>query len=673
MGHHLTTCTFCGSGCGLYLETTGNEITGTYPSMSHPSNQGRICIRGWHVHEVASSPDRLLKPLVRKSGRLEPVSWDEAYDTIASRLRETRDKYGPDSVGFIGSARCANEDGYILQKFARTVIGTNNVDQGTSVYRTNSVEVLREMIGVPAATNSIAELHDSRVILLSEIDVGQQLPTIGGLIMRAKLAGANLIAAGARRHRVAEHADLFLHIRPGTEAVLYAAMAKVIVDRGIMDLDFIRLRCEGYEQFLKNIRTFDLLLAARRCDVSPLLIEQAAIDFARLKPGMLLYSTGAEARGKDALHAMVNLVLLTGNLGKRGSGIMPLAEHNNLQGGCDMGMLPGYLPGYAEVSDPAARHRFAGQWGSDLPAAKGLDTVEMLCERGQLKALWLDRHNPVVSATYCDAKASLDRVEFVVLQSIFLTRTAEYADVVLPTVAFGEETVTFTSTERRIQVAAKAVKPPPGLKSAWEQVMEVARRMGSTWGFASSEDVMAEAASLIPAYSGVTYDNLSREYGRQWPCTKERPLGTACLFAEGDKTHPFRFEKMSPVFPEEPDPLEFPFVLSFGISLYYWHQNTLIQHSETLKREYGILLLDYPDGFVEMNLEDTKSLDIRDGEKVRLISPAGEALTPIRVTSEVRRRIIYVPYFLQDVAVRLRGGYGSIEGRTVHVRVEKAV
>jgi predicted molibdopterin-dependent oxidoreductase YjgC len=671
VSHHLTTCTFCGVGCGIYLETTGSEITGAYPSMSHPANQGRICVRGWHVHEVASSPDRLHQPMIRNAGKFEPVTWDEAYETVASRLIEIRDRYGPDSIGFINSARCGNEDGYILQKFARTVIGTNNVDQGTSAYRTKSIEVLREMTGVPAATNSIGELRDARAIILNDIDVGQQLPTIGGLIVRSKLAGAKLIVVGPRRHRVAEHADLFLHIRPATEAFLYAAMAKVIVDRGIMDHDFIRSCCEGYEPFLKNIRSFDLLLAARRCDVSPALIEEAAIAFATLRPGMLFYSTGAEAHGKDALAAMVNVVLLTGNLGRRGSGIMPLAEHNNLQGGCDMGMLPGYLPGYVAVDDPPGREVFAKRWKAEVPQTRGFETPGMLCEAGRLKALWLDRHNPVVSATYCDAGAALNHVEFVVLQNLFLTPTADYADVLLPTVAFGEETCTYTSTERRIQVAAKAIPPPPGLKSAWEQVVEVARRMGTKWEFRSPEDVLAEASSLIPAYSGVTYDNLTRAYGRQWPCTKEKPLGTPYLFAGDEKVQPFRFEQISPVFPEEPDQVEFPFVLSFGISLYYWHQNTLVQHSETLKREYGILLLDYPDGFVEVNPEDAKSLGIADGERVRLVAPTGEARAAARVTAEVRRGIVYVPYFLHEVASRLRRGPSPAEDRTAHVRIEK--
>ena len=687
MSHSLTTCTFCGVGCGIYLETTGNEITGTYPSMSHPANQGRICVRGWHVHEVASSPERLLSPLVRKNRNLEPVSWDEAYDLVASRLTEIRDKYGPDSIGFVNSARCANEDGYVLQKFARAVIGTNNIDQGTSLYRTNSVEVLKEMIGVPAATNSIGALLDSKVIILNEIDVGQQLPTIGGVLLRSKLGGAKLIVVGARRHRVAEHADIFLHIRPGTEAFLYAAMAKVIVDRGMMDLAFIRSHCDGYEDFLHNIRSFDLLLAARRCDLPPSLIEEAAIQFASLKPGVLLYSTGAEARGKKHLHTMVNLVLLTGNLGSHGSGIMPLAEHNNLQGGCDMGVLPRYLPGYADVNDPSARDRFAGRWNVNVPEAKGLETAGMLCETGGLRALWLDRHNPVVSATYCDAGVALDRMEFVVLQNLFLTRTAEYADVVLPTAAFGEEAVTFTSTERRIQAAVKTVEPPSGLKSAWEQVAEVARRMGAKWGFASSEDVMAEVASLVPAYSGVTIDNLTREYGRQWPCTKEKPLGTPYLFANGEKVQPFHFEPMGAVFPEGRDRIEFPFLLWFGHSLYYWHQNALVQHSETLKREYGVLLLDYPEGFVEMNPDDARSLNVRDGEKVRLVVAEGQAVTPARVTAEIRKGIVYVPYFLEDVARRLglNGGpramllndicelYDLVEGCMVRVRVEKAV
>ena len=247
-------------------------------------------------------------------------------------------------LGFLNSARCANEDSYLLQKFARAVIGTNNVDQGTSLFRTNSIKVLLDMLGVPAATNSIGELMNSQVIVVSGIDLGQQLPTIGGWVIRAKLAGAKIIAIDVRRHRVTESADLFLQIRPGTEVFLYGAMAKVIVDRGMMNQNFIKTRCGDYENFLKNIESFDVLLAAERCGVPAELIEQAAITYAAASTAMILYSTGAEASGMEPIQSIVNLALLTGNLGKRGAGIMPLAEHNNLQGGCDMGMLPDLPP-----------------------------------------------------------------------------------------------------------------------------------------------------------------------------------------------------------------------------------------------------------------------------------------------------------------------------------------
>ncbi|MFH0918871.1 MAG: molybdopterin-dependent oxidoreductase, partial [Fibrobacterota bacterium] len=571
MSHHLSTCTFCGVGCGIYLETHQGEITGVYPSMSHPANQGRICVRGWHVHEIASASDRLHTPLLRKNGALVPVSFTEAYDFIAKRLTEIREKHGPDSIGFLDSARCSNEDGYLFQKFARAVIGTNNVDQGTSFYRTTSVQVLRKMLGIGAATNPIQDLFTSRVILLNELDVGQQLPTIGGHIIRARQNGAKLIVVGERRHRVAEHADIFLNTKPGTAGYLYAAMAKIIIDRGFVDFDFVRSRCKGFTEFLKNIQTFDILFAARRCDVDPALIEQAALLFAQNRPGMLLYGAGSEEIGEDALSAMVNLVLLTGNLAKPGAGIMPLTEHNNAQGGCDMGVMPDYLPGYVRVGDAEGRARFEKMWNAKLPTASGLDAAGMFAPPLKLKALWLDRHNPAVSASYCDANDALQSMEFVVLQNLFLTKTAEHAHVVLPVVAYGEEDVTFTSTERRIQRAVKVVEPLPGLPSAWQQMVEVANRMGARWTFRSQEDILREIAETIPVYEGVTNENLSRGYGRQWPCTHDKPLGTPILFTEA--SHKFSFANLHPTPPLEPEIQEYPFVLSFGHSLYYWHQN----------------------------------------------------------------------------------------------------
>jgi len=675
MAHTLTTCTFCGVGCGIYLETSGNKIVGTYPSMSHPANCGRICVRGWHVHEVASASDRLTQPLIKKQGAFQSVSWDEAYDFIAKRLKEIKSAYGPDAIGFLNSSHCGNEDAYILQKFARAVIGTNNVDQGTTFYHSNSIRALYDTIGVSAATNSIAELMESEVIIVSQIDLGRQLPTIGGWVIRAKLAGAKLICIGPRRHPIAEHADYLLQTIPGAEAFLYGAMAKVIVDRGLMNLEFIHRRCNGFETFLKNIESFDVLRAASICGLSPDAIEQAAITYAKASKAMLLYSTGAEASGRDQIHSMANLVLLTGNIGRSGAGIMPLTEHNNLQGGCDVGMFPSSLPGYVPVRNLERKKYFEEIWMRPLPDRRGMDSSTMLGARGNLKAIWLDRHNPVVSAAYSDASVALQRMEFVVLQNLFMTPTAKYADVILPTAAYGEETVTFTSSERRIQLAQKAIEPPSGLTSAWCQVVEVAKRLGVVWDYKTSSDVMNEIGRVVPFYEGASYENLARHYGRQWPCTHDHPLGTPYLSTDQNEWPPFSFVPVHQSPPASRSTTAFPFVLLFGRSLYYWQQNTMVQHSETLKREYGILLLDYPNGFVEMNPEDAKALNIRDGMKIRLVSDIGSASTYARVTSEIREGTIYVPYYMEDIAKQILGPARTeyrAGSRTVYVKVEKA-
>ena len=670
MSQHLSTCTFCGVGCGIYLETEGNRITGAYPSMSHPANNGRICVRGWHIHEVASAPDRLQSPLIRKNGRLEPAGLNEAYDYIAENLASIKKKYGPDAIGFLDSSRCSNEDGYLFQKFARAVIGTNNVDQGTNFYRTTTVDVLRKMLGVAAATNPIADIFNSKAIIVNDIDIGNQLPTIGGAIIRAHLQGTRLIVVGPRRHRVVEHADVFLNIKPATEVYLYAAMAKIIIDRGLADVDFIRTRCNGFKPLVNNLKAFDILNAARKCDVDPSLIEEAALLFAHNAPGMLFYSAGTEDMGESSLCAMVNLMLLTGNVGKRGGGIIPLSEHNNSQGGCDMGVLPHYLPGYVPLADNQGCGRFEKAWGTALPRNPGLNAAGMFAPSTPIKALWLDRHNPVVSAEYRDAAEVLKKLEFVVLQNLFMTKTAHHAHVVLPVAGYGEEDVTFTSTERRIQRAVKAVEPVFGHPSAWREISEVAGRMGAGWTYESSDDVLAEIARMIPEYGAVSAENLSRDYGRQWPCTLDHPMGTPVLFAKEKQQRRFLFVNVKPPPPEAAGSVEYPFALLFGHSSYYWHQNTLVRHSETLKREYGILLLDYPQGFVEINNEDAKRLSIRDGQPIRLVSGDGASRTFARITSEVREGIIFIPFFLQDVMRSICSAATGC-GANIHVRIEK--
>ena len=672
MAHQLTTCMFCGVGCGLYLETSGNQIVGAYPSVSHPSNQGRICVRGWYVHEIASSPDRLKHPLLRKNGKLVEVSWDEALGFVAGKMKAIRDEHGPDALGFLNSPRCSNEESYLLQKFARAVIGTNNVHHGTGVYSNNSINVLLDMIGVPASTNSIAELAQSQVIVVDGVDLAKRLPTIGGAVIRAKLNGARLIVVGTRRHRVAESADLFLQIKPGTEALLYGAMAKVIVDRGLMDLGFIKARCRDYEVFLDTIREYDLLRAAEGCGVAPSLIEAAALVYGGASSAMLMFSASMEERNRDSIRAVVNLALLSGNLGKPGAGLFALTEQNNLQGVCDMGMLPDRLPGYKPVTDDRARSALDAFWGTQIPVLPGLGSRALLAHRGRgkIKGLWLSRYDPTNTALLGDVAGQFRQLDLLVVQHLFMTESSNYAHVVLPTTAFGEEEVTFTSTERRIQLAGHVVDAPAGLTPAWEQIVQLARLMGADWKYASAREVMDEIGQVVPFYSGADYANLARDYGRQWPCTKDRPLGTKFLFAEKREDRPFKFVGIpKPPAPKD-NPKELPLTLVFGNSLYYWNQNVLVRHSETLKREYRQLMLDYPDGFVEINPEDAKQFGVRDGKRVRLCAAATSAAATARVTAEVRIGTIFVPHFMREVERQILGPSG--DGlRLVPVRVEK--
>lgn len=671
MAHTLTTCTFCGAGCGVYLETAGGEIVGAYPSMSHPTNEGRICVRGWHLHEIASAQDRLKTPLIKRDGRYEEATWAEAFSLIASRTREIRAASGPDAFAFLISPRCSNEEAYLLQKLARTVIGTNNVDHGAGVYSNNSINVLLDMIGAPATTNSLGDLPCSDVIVVDGVDLARQLPTVGGRVIRARLNGAKLIVIDTRRHCLAENADCFLQLRPGTEALLYGAIAKVIVDRGLMNLPFIRAHCRDYEAFLAGVADYDLLEAAEVCGLPAELIESAALFYARAGDAAILYSTGVEARSTEAVQAIVNLVLLTGHIGRPGSGLFALTEQNNLQGVCDVGMLPDRLPGYRPVNNPAARAELETLWNGELPAEPGLSARTILDEAGKtpVKALWLCRYDPITTAFCGNVVDALKQCEFVVAQHLFMTNTAQYADVVLPAAAYGEERVSFTSTDRRIQIAEKVIEPQSSAMPAWQQIVRFAQAMGQDWDYPTSADVMDEIGRVVPFYSGASYDNLAREYGRQWPCTTDRPLGTPVLFADEPGDWRFRFAAVPKPAPP-PVTEERPFVLVFGHSLYYWHQNVVIKHSETLKREYRTLLLDYPEGFVDINSEDAKRLGIRNGEVVRLCAESGAATAAARVTSEVRSGAVYVPYFVRQVHQQIRGS-GENGLQFIPVRVER--
>ncbi|MBX3746108.1 MAG: molybdopterin-dependent oxidoreductase [Verrucomicrobiae bacterium] len=691
MCHTLTTCTFCGVGCGLYLETEGDRVVGVVPCREHPSSAGRLCVRGWHVHEVAGSPERLRAPRIREGTTWREAGWDEALDCVAGRFRSIRDRYGPEAIAFLNSPRSSNEEAYLLQKLARAVIGTPHVDHGAGVYGHHSVEVLLDQLGVAAATGVLADLNRSDVLLVDGVDLARQLPTLAGTVLRARLAGATLLVVDARRHRVAESADVFLQVRPGTSAILYGAMARVIVDRGLQNRDFLAGRVRDVPSFLDAVRTYDLLEAAERCGLPARTIEAAAIAWARARAGAAMYSTADAARTGESVAALVNLVLLCGQVGRPGAGLYPLAEHNNLQGVCDVGMLPDRLPGYRAVADAGARAEVEAVWGAPVPDRAGASARDILAGgHPEIRALWLGRYDPVSTAFAGGAERTLKGMEFVAMQHLFWSGAAELAHVVLPTTAFGEETVTFTSTDRRIQRVRQAVPALPGLEPAWRQIVSLAGRLGASWAYGDEEEVWREIGRVVPAYRGACQERLDAGYGCPWPCTDEHPRGTDVLYEEargcgggsdgetgreglegggGDHGRPFRMRAMA--CPEdEPADGAYPFTLIFGDSLYYWHRNVLVRHSETLQREYRMLLLDYPDGFVEMHGDDAASIGVRDGGRIRLCSEHGCAVTTARVTEEVRRGSVHVPYFLREVEEAILGPRAGT-ARLLPVRISK--
>lgn len=650
----LTTCPFCGVGCGIYLEAEVDRVLGAYPSVTHPANRGRICLRGWHVHELCITPARLRKPLLRKNGQLEEVEWEEAIRFVSERLESIRSRYGPAALAFLAGPRCTNEDAYILQKVARVVFGTNNVDHGYGAYTNTALEVLLRSLKVPASPAVIEDVGEADLLFIDQVDLSRQNPTVGGWVIRARESGTKVVAVSYRRDRITLQADIQLYPQPGTALWLYGAIAKVLWDRGFIDLEFLQKYCINADEVLRSVQQYDLLRAAEICDVPPQLIEEAATAYGKAKSALILCSTGGEARDPLDLHAVVNLALMRGHLGRKGAGLLVLTEHCNLQGVCDMGVLPGYLPGYTSVFEDEAMDRFQTLWGVRPPKKAGVTATDVFAGANSsgIRACWLMRFDPLILAGFSRAFEALRRMELLVVQEAFLSPIGKYAHVVFPLPAFGEEDGTYTSTERRVQ-RVRPVVFTSSVMPGWQLLTELAKRFGHRWAYSKPADVMEEIRQAVPFYSGIGYESLEHSFGRQWPCTQDRPGGTTRLFEDGLRERQFVMTPIKvPSIPAHPGP-EYPFRLVFGQSLYFWHRDTYVNNSQVLLREHRVLLLDYPDGFVEINPTDAERLNIRDGRAIKISSPLQSVVTTARVTDEVRPGTVHVPFFVREVAEAL--------------------
>ncbi|MEE4115780.1 MAG: formate dehydrogenase subunit alpha [Marinilabiliaceae bacterium] len=623
-----TVCTYCGVGCNIYLGVRANTIVSSRGDRESIVNKGRLCVKGRFGYEFVNHPERLKYPLIKKNGEFERVSWDEALDLVAEKFSKSKGS----SFAALTSAKATNEDNYVIQKFTRAVMGTNNIDHCARLCHAPTVSGLVQSFGSGAMTNSIDEFKEVKTLFSIGSNTTAAHPIIGLHIKEAKRNGGRIIVANPKEIDLCRFADIYMQHYPGTDVVLLMGMMKVIVDEGLQDEDFIRLRTEGYIEFMESLNEFDLETTERITGVPRQKVIDAARMYATNTPSSIVYAMGItqHSHGTDNVLAVSNLALLTGNIGKASSGVNPLRGQNNVQGACDMGGLPNVYPGYQNVGLPEIKAKFEKAWKADLDPEAGLTHTEMFTEieRGNIKSLYQVGENPILSeADSNHVKKSLDKLDFFVVQDIFLTETARYADVILPAASFAEKNGTFTNTERRVQRVRKAVEPAGEAKDDWWIAAEIAKRMGAGgFEYESASQIMDEIAEVTPIYGGISFDRIEYE-GLQWPCPNKDHQGTKFL-------HTNRFSRKSglgKLFPltykasvELPDK-DYPLLLTTDRSLYHYHTSTMTRRVEGLEKIEG-------EERLLINLVDAEKMGISDGEMVSVKSRRGNVKVKIKVT-----------------------------------------
>ena len=628
-----TTCPYCGVGCELNVGTNNGRICSIKPILDAPVNQGHLCVKGRYAFDFVNANDRITEPMIRKGDDWVGVSWEEANTFLANRLQEIAVKCGPDSIGILGSARGTNEENYLAQKFARVVIGTNNVDCCARVCHTPTAAAMKLMLGAGAATNSYMDIEKAQTILVCGANPTESHPIVGARIKQAAMRGATLIVIDPRRIELSQYATIHLRPRPGTNIPLLNALAFTIVEERLFDTQFKNERVAEWQEFQEFIKDSSPEVAENICGVKADLIRRAARLYASSKPSMCFHGLGIteHTQGTEGVMCLVNLALLTGNIGRPGTGINPLRGQNNVQGAAHMGCDPAILTGSISLND--GRELFQKAWNSPLPQNRGLNLLEMMdaAVEGKLKALWAIGYD--IGLTNADASftaKALRSLDLVIVQDLFLNETArQFGDVFLPAASSFERDGTFMNAERRIQRIRKAIEPLGQAKSDWEIICGVAKAMGSgdRFSYASAEEIWNEIRTVWPAGHGISYVRLDHG-GLQWPCPSEDHPGTEVLHTESFPVGIKAALRRVPYRPtEETVNQEFPFVLITGRTLYQFNAGTMTMRTPNSELR--------PKDLLDIGPEDATRLDLRDGDVARIRSRYGEVVLPVRITSAV--------------------------------------
>lgn len=623
-----TICSYCGCGCGIYLGVRGGSIVSVRGDADNPINKGSLCVKGRFGYDFIKHPKRLTSPLIKRNGQFVEATWEQALGLVARKFSQ----YKGEQFAAIASAKCTNEENYLIQKFTRSVMETNNIDHCARLCHAPSVAGLAQTFGSGAMTNSIDEISGARCILAIGTNTTVAHPIIGLKIKKAVQNGAKLIVANPKKIDLSRFANTFLRHWPGTDVALLMGMMRVILDEELFDSFFIKDRCENFDAFRASLKNFNMDFVERITRVSRKKIVEAARSYAIYKPSTILYSMGItqHTHGTDNVLAISNLALLTGNIGKPSTGVNPLRGQNNVQGACDMGALPNVYPGYQRVDNPDVRRKFESAWRCSLSDAPGLTLTEIFgaIYAGKIKTLYLVGENPILSEA--DAKhveKAIGKLKFFVVQDIFLSETARFADVILPAVTFAEKDGMFTNTERRVQRIRKAIDPIGAAKPDWWITCQIANALGGKgFDFSHPMEIMEEIASLTPSYKGVSYSRLENE-GLQWPCVTQEHPGTKILHSErfATKNGKAKFMPLEYKAPAEVPDDKYPLLLTTDRSLFHFHTGTMT------RKVQGLNTLDSQE-LLKVNPKDAAHLGIVDGEVVQLVSRRGKVMVKTKVT-----------------------------------------
>jgi formate dehydrogenase alpha subunit len=629
-----TTCPYCGVGCSLNLVVNNGRVVGVEPLKRSPINDGKLCPKGATCWEHVHSPDRLTKPLIKKNGTFEEATWDEALDLVASKLKETYDKYGSKSLGFQVSCRTPNEDCYIMQKFARVAFKTNNIDNCARICHGPSVAGLSLSFGSGAATNPFEDVLNANLIFIIGSNPVEAHPLVGRRIAQASKKGIEIIVCDPRYTPTARLADTYVRYNPSTHIALINSMMHWIIKENLHDKEFIEKRTKGFDDLAKTVEKYADVESITGVPTEK--VKEIARRYASAENAVIIYCLGITelTTGTDNVRSLGNLSMLTGNVGRPGTGVNPLRGQNNVQGACDMGAYPNVYTGYQKCEVDDIRKRMEGLWGvTGLEKEYGASLTEQIDQCGDpIRAMYILGLNPVVSYPNSNhVMKSLEKLDFLVVQDIFWTETCPYADVVLPGTCFAEADGTFTSGERRINRIRKAVEPPGEAREDWEVFVELAKRLNlKGFEFEKAEDVWNDIRRVTPSMAGMSYARLGTPESLHWPCPTDDHPGTPILhrekFASADGFGNLFGIEYRP--PAELADAEYPFTLMTGRLLFHYHTRTQTGRAKILDYEV-------PESYVQINTDDARNLGIAQGEKIKLRSRRGEVETIARVTDEV--------------------------------------